>query len=318
MPTGLKDCILVPIPKSSKDPSVFDNYRAIAVAPTLSKALEWCILLTHSEHFKTSELQFGFKQNMSTSLCTGILKHVVSHYMHEDSSVFACFLDASKTFDLVNHNILFSKLLAKGFPAHLIRFFLSWYKEQRMCVRWGSTFSDSFPVTNGVRQGDVLSPILFTLYMDDLLMDLKSQGVGCFWDSFFAGALCYADDLVLLAPSPSALRIMIRCCEDFAASRDLRFNASKTQLIRFSYSPSSSCHTCILFCGQLLSFVDTATHLGHLLDFNLSDAPDINHKLCDMVKKANYVLVTFPSVGHTVYPYTALACGPFLAQHYTA
>ena len=236
---------------------------------------------------------------MSTSLCTGILKHVVSRYMHGGSSIFACFLDASKAFDLVNHNIPFSKLLAKGFPAHLIRFFLSWYKEQCMCVRWESAFSDSFPVTNGIRQGGVLSPILFTLYMDDLLMDLKSQGVGCFWDSFFAGALCYADDFVVLAPS-SALRIMIRCCEDFAASRGLRFNASKTQLICFSYSPSSSCHACILFCGQLLSFVDTATHLGHLLNFNLSDAPDVNHKFRDMVKKANYVLVTFPSVGPLV------------------
>ena len=61
MPAGLKDCILVPMPKSSNDPTVFDNYRAIALAPTLSKALEWCILLTYSEHFMTSELQFGFK-----------------------------------------------------------------------------------------------------------------------------------------------------------------------------------------------------------------------------------------------------------------
>ena len=79
------------------------------------------------------------------------------------------------------------------------------------------------------------------------------------------GALCYADDLVLLAPSPSALRIMIHCCEDFAVSHGLRFNASKTQLYRFSHSLSSSCHVCIQFFGQQLSFIDTVTHLGHLL-----------------------------------------------------
>ena len=85
-----------------------------------------------------------------------------------------------------------------------------------MCVRWDTSLSESFPVTNGVRQGGVLSPILFTLYMDDLLNDLKNLGIGYFWDSVYAGASCYADDLVLLAPSPSALRIMISLCEEFA------------------------------------------------------------------------------------------------------
>ena len=56
-----------------------------------------------------------------------------------------------------------------------------------MCVRWGNTFSDSFPVSNGVRQGGVLSPIVFTIYIGDLC----KLGVGCHWDSLFAGALCY-------------------------------------------------------------------------------------------------------------------------------
>ena len=74
-----------------------------------------------------------------------------------------------------------------------------------MSIRWGALVSNSFSVANGVRQGGVLSPILFTLYIDDLLLDLKILGVGCFWNSFFAGALCYADDLTLLAHSPSAL-----------------------------------------------------------------------------------------------------------------
>ena len=129
----------------------------------------------------------------------------------------------------------------------------------------------------------MLSPILFTIYIDDLLDNLRNLGVG-FWDSMFAGALGYADDVVFLAPSPAALRLMLRCCEDFASKRGLRFNPSKMQLIRFSWS--SSCKASFTFCGQQLSFVDTVTHLGHLLHYNLSDVPDINHKLRDMVKKA--------------------------------
>ena len=83
MPELLRDCILVPIPKGNKDPTVSDNYRPIALASTLSKALEWCILLSYPDLFCTSGLQFGFKKKMSTSLCSGTVKNVISHYVHE-------------------------------------------------------------------------------------------------------------------------------------------------------------------------------------------------------------------------------------------
>ena len=74
---------------------------------------------------------------------------------------------------------------------------------------------------------------------------LKHNAVGCYWDHHFAGAFCYADDLILLAPSPSALRIMLHTCESFSASHGLKFNATKTQLIRFGSSPSSNCQTTV-------------------------------------------------------------------------
>ena len=65
MPKPVRDCTIVPILKGNKDPSSSDNYRPIALAPTLSKALEWCILLSYPDHFLTLGLQFGFKQKMS-------------------------------------------------------------------------------------------------------------------------------------------------------------------------------------------------------------------------------------------------------------
>ena len=75
-------------------------------------------------------------------------------------------------------------------------------------------------MSNGVRQGGVLSPILFTVYIDDLLQE---KGVGCYWNQHFAGAVCYADDIALLAPSPSALRLMLSTCTSFAAAHCLVF-----------------------------------------------------------------------------------------------
>ena len=97
MPTCIRDCILVPIPKGQKDASKSDNYRSIALAHSISKILEWVILYQYySDAFVTSDLQFGFKRGMSTSLCTGFIKCVVSRYMQNDSALFGCFLDASK------------------------------------------------------------------------------------------------------------------------------------------------------------------------------------------------------------------------------
>ena len=106
MPEALSNCILVPILKGQKDPTKSDNYRPIALAPTLSNVIEQAIILQYSEFFFTSDLQFGFKKGFSTLLCTSLLKNTVSRYIHHGSTVFGCFLDTSKAFDLVNHDIL--------------------------------------------------------------------------------------------------------------------------------------------------------------------------------------------------------------------
>ncbi len=142
---------------------------------------------------------------MSTTLCTGLIKNTISRYMQRGSRVYGCFLDATKAFDLVDHGILFKKLIARNMPPIITRVLLTWYRDHRMCVRWNNSLSQTFPVSNGVRQGGVLSPILFTIYVDDLLCGLERLGVGCHWKSAFVGAVFYADDLALLAHSPSAL-----------------------------------------------------------------------------------------------------------------
>ena len=75
-----------------------------------------------------------------------------------------------------------------------------------------------------------------SIYLDTLMISLKNTGVGCFWGGQFAGALAYEDDIVLMAPSFSAIRLMLLCCELFATSHGLLFNPIKTQFIQFSQS----------------------------------------------------------------------------------
>ena len=190
MPAALRDCTLVPIPKPRKDPTLSDNYRPIALAPNPSKVLERCILMQYSKHFATSDLQFGFKPGFSTDLCSGVLKNVVSTYIYKGSPVYSCFLDASKAFDRVDHSVLLRLLLKRNLPPIILRFLFSWYQMQFLSIRWNATLFTKFGVSNGVRQSGVVSSILFTVYIDELLSRLSDQlGVGCYTGYHFAGSL---------------------------------------------------------------------------------------------------------------------------------
>ena len=228
-------------------------------------------------------------------MCTGLIKNVISRYCNNGSTVHGCFLDASKAFDRVDHSILFKKLLQRNLSPVVVRILLTWYMDQRAGVLWNGSFSYKFSISNGVRQGGVLSPILFTVYIDDLLLELEKQGVGCFWKHHFAGAVCYADDVALIAPSASALRLMLRACTQFASTHSLIFNASKTQLIKFSRTSSGSDSTVFSFCGERLEYSKSVTHLGHILSSDLSDNLDVFAVKQGMCRKANHMLTIFRS-----------------------
>ena len=293
MPKCFRDSVLVPIPKGNKDASVSSNYRPIALSSSFSKILERLILSQYRSFLSSNALQFGFKPGHSTTLCSATIKNVITRYTQNGSPVLGCFLDASKAFDLVDHTILFNILLNRGLPLVIVRFLVSWYNMQKMQVRWDLSLSLSFSVSNGVRQGSVLSPYLFAVYLDSLLVDLSNSGVGCYWGGCFAGAFAYADDVVLLAPCASALRRMLQICSSFAISHKLAFNADKTQLTCF-YAPSVRPITpFISFNGTQLTYSDEVIHLGHVLTSTLDDTADILRAVKDMNRKMNSLLCLF-------------------------
>ena len=91
------------------------------------------------------------------------------------------------------------------------------YTGQSVRVCWnGIILSCNFPVSNGVKQGAVMSLIMFCVYLDTLLVVLKKTSVGCFVGDLFVAALAYAEDVVLLAPSARAIRTMLTVCDKFA------------------------------------------------------------------------------------------------------
>ena len=83
-----------------------------------------------------------------------------------------------------------------------------------MTVKWNNAHSTAIHVSNGVKQGGVLSPILFCIYVDTLFQLIKTKGIGCHIGSHFCGAFGYADDIILLSPSVSGLQSMLDSCND--------------------------------------------------------------------------------------------------------
>ena len=122
------------------------------------------------------------------------------YFSCRNSPVFMASLDASKTFDCINHEKLFAKLYECGAPQCFISVLLNWYSKLTSCVRWNGILSGVFRVSCGVPQGGILSPFLFNIYVDDLLYLLNSSGHGCHIGTAFYGCIMYADDLILLSP----------------------------------------------------------------------------------------------------------------------
>ena len=173
-------CAFLPLFKGGlKNPESFDSYRAIAGSSQLLKLFEYVVLMVWGDSLETDTMQFVFKAGVSTTQCTWLVNKVTTYFMRRGTAVTACLLDCSKAFDKVKFDKLFSKLIAKGLPAIVVRVLVFIYEEQTGWVKLGGKTSATFGITNGTRQGSVLSPVLFSVYLDDLLKELRALQLGC-------------------------------------------------------------------------------------------------------------------------------------------
>ena len=166
-----------------------------------SKIFEHIIILRLEEYLWTNDNQFGFKSGHSTDLCIYALSEFIEYFKSRSTSVYVAFLDASKAFDKISHWILFRKLIDRKVPIYLVKILCYWYQHQIMSVRWGCSISKGFNVTNGVRQGGVLSPKLFNVYIDGLSNILNNCTTGGFLGGKRINHMLYADDLCIVSSS---------------------------------------------------------------------------------------------------------------------
>ena len=302
-PQAVCDMQFVPRFKSGKiNHCDADNYRAISQGSVLFKLFEIIFLFKFQNLLNTHQNQFGFKKGHSTMACVWAFKEVVLYYVFRGSDVFACFLDCSKAFDTVNYAVLFQKLIDCGIPRNYLRLLFYCYTSQRGYVRWGSADSTKFQISNGVRQGGILSPIFFNIYIKNLIDKFSTSNLGCHFAGMFMGAFAYADDIVIMAPSLFSLRKMMRLCELYAAGHFLSFNSSKTVCMHFPAGRRnctvSQFH--VVLCGQTVLFVDRYCYLGVWVNPLLDDNAHFRTLVADFYRKFNACYVKFCFCDRTV------------------
>ena len=282
--------------KLSKVVNYIVNYNTSlsSTGAVTSKILELAMLEKIKGQLITSDNQFGFKQKTGTEMCVFTLKQLIDYYSKRSSPVYVCFLDASKAFDRINHWTLFEKLIKRNVHRQIIRILVFWYCTQSFCTMWGGQISRCFTVTNGVRQGGILSPLLFSVYMDDLSELLNSSNVGCSLNGITTNHLLYADDTCLLAPSPAALQRLLNICSEFACENDVVFNEGKTKLMCYrSRLQANLPIPDIILNESIITVVDEYKYLGIILQSNQSDELDMKRHIRGIYARGNMLVSRF-------------------------
>jgi hypothetical protein len=188
-PESLKLAKVIPLFKKN-DPCIFDNYRPISLLPTFSKVIEKIVHKQLYQYFNQNKLiyslQHGFRESYSTETATLYYVDLILKYLDDDKIPFSIFIDLSKAFDTLNHNILLTKLSFYGVQDSSLSWFHSYLSNRTQYVDYNGNKSEIKNIYTGVPQGSVLGPLLFLIYVNDL----------CNVSSYF-DCLLYADDTTL-------------------------------------------------------------------------------------------------------------------------
>jgi hypothetical protein len=257
IPPGFCSSYTVPLPKV-KDcrtaPVTCDDFRGIAISSVLSKVFEHCILDRFRNYFSTNDNQFGFKKNLSCSHAIFTINNIVGRFVSGGSTVNLCAVDLSKAFDRINHHALLLKLIKRHLPNNLLDILDLWLSNSWSCVKWLDTFSNFFKIELGVRQGSVLSPFLFAVYLDEIV-DHRVNGIHNY-------VILYADDILLLSPSLSDLQRMFTACETELTLLDMTINVKKSCCLRIGPRFEAGCSNIITVTGTALPWVKSIRYLG--------------------------------------------------------
>ena len=149
-----------------------------------------------------------------------VLEYVVNNRLNNGQSTYVAFVDMVKAFDWVNRVFLLSKLLLSGVDGHFYKSVKAMYTHTESCVKLNGMCTDFFGTTSGVRQGGVLSPTLFSIFINDLVEYLGGLNLGTNIGESQIFALLYADDIALIADSLEKLHNLLSMLSCGLINRD--------------------------------------------------------------------------------------------------
>ena len=176
----------------------------------------------------------------------------------------------------------------------MVKLLCYWYQHQSMYVKWGSTMSSKFQVTNGVREGGVLSPLLFDVDVNELSELLNKSGIGGNLGGTIINHMLYAVDICIVSLSSSGLEHLLNISSDYCERHDLTFNAKKSMCMYFSTSINKHCGLPVIYLGNCeCQFVNEVKYLGVMVHSSMKTTIDVTRQTRKFYMQANLLLRNF-------------------------
>lgn len=254
--------VTTPIPKfkGNKKQTTADDFRGITICPIISKIFELCIVDSFSG-IDTSVRQFGFKKSVGCNNSLHTVRKVINYYNIRKSTVNLATIDVRKAFDKVDTFGILCMLQDKQVDIGIINVLENWFSKSKTKMKWNKVISEQVPLLSGVKQGGILSPLLFTLYVDILLEKLEQSGLGCYIGMNCYNSFMYADDIILLSISVTDLQLMFKLCVDIFNDLNLSINISKCNCLRIGPRCNMTCKVLTIH-GNIVQWVEQITFLG--------------------------------------------------------
>ena len=324
-PPAWKEAEIEPVPKNRANHD-HNNYRPVALTSILAKCFEKIIKqwLLSSMEFMLDPHQFAYRAGKSTDDAVATLLHTVLHHLDKNSKNYArsVLLDFTSAFNTMQPHLLIQKMNDMGIASRLLLIILNFLENRPQWVRTTAGNSNTITISTGSPQNGVLSPLLFTIYTNDL----RSRDSGTL-------LLKFADDVVITGMIDSITgernyRATIKKCVTWCNDHNLQLNNSKTKEIVFDFRKGSTSRDNAITVNDVrIECVNECKYLGVMLDDTLSLTKHVDmvynkmQKRMYMTKKLNYcgiskhlVRIAFRSFVESICIYCFPAFGDMLSK----